>query len=88
VQKSLTLAIRLNPQRIIGTIQGQRTLTIKTSGQPTTMQFTLYLVPRDNEMRTVISLIRIGGSRDRVDLIEVHEANGDRSVMKVYEEVR
>jgi type VI secretion system protein ImpJ len=47
VQKSLTLAIRLNPQRIIGTIQGQRILTIKTSGQPTTMQFTLYLVPRE-----------------------------------------
>jgi type VI secretion system protein ImpJ len=47
VQKSLTLAIRLNPQRIAGTIQGQRTLTVKTSGQPTTMQFTLYLVPRD-----------------------------------------
>jgi type VI secretion system protein ImpJ len=47
VQKSLTLAIRLNPQRILGTIQGQRALTIKTSGQPTTMQFTLYLAPRE-----------------------------------------
>ena len=47
VQKSLTLAIRLNPQRIAGTIQGQRVLTIKTGAQPATMQFTLYLVPRE-----------------------------------------
>jgi hypothetical protein len=51
-------------------------------------QWRLFLVPRDREMRTVISLIRIGGSRDRVDLIEVNEANGDRSVMKVYKEDR
>jgi hypothetical protein len=51
-------------------------------------QWRLYLVPRDKEMRTVISLIRIGGSRDRLDRIEVHEASGDRSVMKVYEERR
>ncbi len=48
VQQSLTLAIRLNPQRIVGNIQGQRTLTIKTGGQTTTMQFTLYLVPRES----------------------------------------
>ncbi len=51
-------------------------------------QWRLYLVPRDKEVRTVISLVRIGGSRDRVDRIEVNEANGDRSVMKVYEEHR
>lgn len=48
VQKSLTLAIRLNQQRIAGNIQGQQTLTIKTGGQTTTMQFVLYLVPRES----------------------------------------
>jgi type VI secretion system protein ImpJ len=48
VQKSLTLAIRLNQQRIVGNIQGQRTLTIKTGSQTTTMQFVLYLVPRES----------------------------------------
>ncbi|MCI0377801.1 MAG: type VI secretion system baseplate subunit TssK [Gemmataceae bacterium] len=48
VQKSLTLAIRLNQQRIAGTIQGQKILTIKTGSQNTTMQFVLYLVPREN----------------------------------------
>jgi type VI secretion system protein ImpJ len=46
VQRSRTLAIRLNQNRVVGTIQGQRTLAIKTTGQPTTMSFTLFLVPR------------------------------------------
>jgi type VI secretion system protein ImpJ len=47
VQKSLTLAIRLNENRIAGNIQGQRILTIKTGGGNTTLQFTLYVVPQD-----------------------------------------
>jgi type VI secretion system protein ImpJ len=47
VQKSLTLAIRLNEGRIAGSIQGQRILTIKTGGQNTTLQFTLYVVPQE-----------------------------------------
>jgi type VI secretion system protein ImpJ len=44
VQRSLTLAIRLNEHLIAGNIQGQRTLTIKTGGQTTPMQFTLFVV--------------------------------------------
>jgi type VI secretion system protein ImpJ len=44
VQRSLTLAIRLNESLIAGNIQGQRILTIKTGGQTTTLQFTLYVV--------------------------------------------
>jgi type VI secretion system protein ImpJ len=44
VQKSLTLAIRLNETRIAGNIQGQRTLTIRTAGQTTTLDFTLFVV--------------------------------------------
>jgi type VI secretion system protein ImpJ len=47
VQKSLTLAIRLNENRVAGNIQGQRVLTIRQpGGQSTTLQFTLYLVPK------------------------------------------
>lgn len=46
VQKSLSLAIRLNENRIAGNIQGQRMLTIHSGGgQTTTLQFTLYVVP-------------------------------------------
>ncbi len=45
VRQSLTLAIRLNELKIAGNIQGQRTLTItKSDGQPTTMEFTLFVV--------------------------------------------
>jgi len=50
----------------------ERFYRVELEGAPA--QWRLYLVPRGQEMRAVISLIRIGGSRDRVDLIEVHEA--------------
>jgi type VI secretion system protein ImpJ len=49
VQKSLTLAIRLNENLIVGDIQGQQVLKIKTGGQATTLQFTLYVVPQENK---------------------------------------
>jgi hypothetical protein len=39
-------------------------------------------------MRAVISLINIGGSRDRVERIEVQETRGDRSVTTIVEESR
>jgi type VI secretion system protein ImpJ len=45
VQRSLTLAIRLNENLIAGNIQGQRVLNIRTATLSTTMQFTLYVVP-------------------------------------------
>jgi type VI secretion system protein ImpJ len=44
VRSSLTLAIRLNENRIAGNIQGQRTLTIRLAGQTTPLLFTLYVV--------------------------------------------
>ena len=46
VQKSLTLALRLNEKRIAGNIQGQRILAIKVGTQTTNLQFTLYVVPQ------------------------------------------
>ena len=49
VQRSLTLATRLNEHLIAGNIQGQRVLTIKTGGTSTTMQFTLYVVPQEKK---------------------------------------
>jgi type VI secretion system protein ImpJ len=47
VQRSLTLAIRLNENLIAGNIQGQRVLTIRSGGQTTTLQFTLYVVAHE-----------------------------------------
>jgi type VI secretion system protein ImpJ len=49
VEKSKTLAIRLNQNRIVGDIQGKRTLTIQSGRQTTEMQFTLYLVAEEQE---------------------------------------
>lgn len=43
VRKSLMLAIRLNEQRILGSIQDEQTLTIRHAGQTATLRFTLYL---------------------------------------------
>lgn len=47
VQRSLTLAIRLNESLIAGNIEGQRTLSIRTGDQTTTLKFTLYIVSSD-----------------------------------------
>lgn len=48
VTRSLTLAIRLNENLIAGDIQGQRILTIRTpTGESATMQFILYVVPKE-----------------------------------------
>jgi type VI secretion system protein ImpJ len=45
VERSLTLAIRMNETRILGNIHGQKTLTIQTApGQTASLQFTLYVV--------------------------------------------
>jgi type VI secretion system protein ImpJ len=45
VQDDLALAIRLNVRRIVGSIQGQKALTIDHGGQTTTLRFALYLLP-------------------------------------------
>jgi len=43
VKRSLRLGIRVNENRIVGNIQGQKILTIRTGGQTATMQFILYV---------------------------------------------
>jgi type VI secretion system protein ImpJ len=45
VQKSLTVAVRMNEKLIDGDIQGQRVLRIRSGIQIGTMQLTLYVVP-------------------------------------------
>ncbi|MCE9562682.1 MAG: type VI secretion system baseplate subunit TssK [Planctomycetes bacterium] len=46
VQKSLSLAVRLNENLIAGSIHGQRDLTVQVAGKTPTLRFTLYVVPR------------------------------------------
>ena len=43
VQRTLTLAIRLNEHAIAGSIQGEEVLTIRHAGQTVPMRFTLYV---------------------------------------------
>jgi type VI secretion system protein ImpJ len=45
VQKSLTVAVRMNERLIDGDIQGQQVLRIRSGSHFTTMQFTLFVVP-------------------------------------------
>jgi type VI secretion system protein ImpJ len=49
VRNSLMLAIRLNEQRILGSIQDEQTLTIRHGGQTATLRFTLYLARSPNQ---------------------------------------
>ena len=44
VSKELSLAIRVNETLIVGNIQDERVLTIRTGGKTTTLQFTLFVV--------------------------------------------
>ncbi len=46
VQKMKTVAVRLQEKDILGSIDGQRELTIKTGAQSTTFAFTLYVIPQ------------------------------------------
>jgi type VI secretion system protein ImpJ len=50
VQRTLSLAIRLNETRIAGPVEGQRILTVKTApGQTASMEFTLFVVKADRK---------------------------------------
>jgi hypothetical protein len=62
----------------------ERFYRVELEGGPA--KWRLYLVPRDRKMNEVISLVRIDGSQARIDIIEVQEAGGDRSVMKIVED--
>ena len=45
LKKTLTLALRLNENLIVGSIQNQRRLTIQADGRNVTMQFSLFVLP-------------------------------------------
>ncbi len=63
----------------------ERFYRVELEGGPA--KWRLYLAPRDRKMNEVISLIRIDGRQARIDTIEVQETHGDRSVMKMVEDV-
>lgn len=62
----------------------ERFYAIGLEGAP--LDWQLALVPRVQAMRAVVKLIRIGGDEAGLRWIEVTEAQGDRSVMQVFED--
>lgn len=47
----------------------------------------LFLDPRERKMKDLISMVRIDGHQAHIDRIEVQESGGDRSVMRIREDV-
>lgn len=56
------------------TLEGQR------------QQWLLKLLPRDAKMKSMVTAIEISGSNEQIDTIEIREAGGDYSVMKIRKE--
>ncbi|WP_454712405.1 LolA-related protein [Cupriavidus nantongensis] len=46
-------------------------------------RWTLTLTPADSRMAAAVSQVRIAGRQDALDQIEIRQADGDRSVMKI-----
>ncbi|WP_427306271.1 LolA-related protein [Cupriavidus sp. H39] len=46
-------------------------------------RWTLTLTPADSRMAAAVSQVRIEGSQDALDQVEIRQADGDRSVMKI-----
>ena len=61
----------------------QRFYTIDLEGEVRNWQMTLR--PREVKMAALIAEVRIGGAGGRVGSVEIREANGDRSVMRIRE---
>lgn len=51
-------------------------------------RWTLTLTPADSRMASTVRRIRITGANDRLDTIEIEQADGDRSVMAIRQEAR
>ncbi|RDK07109.1 LolA-related protein [Cupriavidus lacunae] len=46
-------------------------------------RWTLTLTPADSRMAAAVSQVRIDGRQDALDQVEIRQADGDRSVMKI-----
>lgn len=71
---------------IRGTLAGDRQAlerNYQLSLEGTAERWTLQLLPRDDKMLAVVQRIRITGARDQVRGIEITQADGDSSVMRI-----
>ncbi|WP_455287917.1 LolA-related protein [Cupriavidus necator] len=73
-------------ESIRGTLAGNRgTLEryYKLGLEGRASRWTLTLTPADSRMAAVISQVRIDGSQDALNRVEIRQADGDRSVMQI-----
>ncbi|UIF90954.1 LolA-related protein [Cupriavidus sp. UYPR2.512] len=73
-------------ESIRGTLAGNRqTLEryYKLGLEGRASRWTLTLTPADSRMAAVVSQVRIDGSQDALDRVEIRQADGDRSVLKI-----
>ena len=74
-------------ESIRGTLAGNRhTLEryYKLGLEGRASRWTLTLTPADSRMAAVVSQVRIDGSQDALDRVEIRQADGDRSVMTIH----
>lgn len=69
-----------------GTLAGNRDVLeryyrLRLAGRAS--RWTLTLTPADSRMAAVVSEVRIDGSHDALDTVEIRQPDGDRSVMKI-----
>ncbi|MFN3398597.1 MAG: LolA-related protein [Sulfurimicrobium sp.] len=96
-QKKHTLALRDYPvvwgfiESMRATLNGdartlQRFYKVRLDGDE--RQWVLVLLPADSDMARFIRVIRIGGSKARLETVEIEETSGDRNFMTLREETK
>jgi len=73
-------------ESIRGTLAGNRNALeryyrLKIEGRAS--RWTLTLTPADSRMAAMVSEVRIDGTQDALDVVEIRQPDGDRSVMKI-----
>ncbi|WER50131.1 outer membrane lipoprotein carrier protein LolA [Cupriavidus sp. WKF15] len=73
-------------ESIRGTLAGNRSALeryYKLGLEGRASRWTLTLTPADSRMAAMVSQVRIDGANDALDSVEIRQADGDRSVMKI-----
>lgn len=73
-------------ESIRGTLAGNRSSLeryYKLGVEGRANRWTLTLTPADSRMAAIITQVRIEGAHDALDSVEIRQADGDRSVMKI-----
>ncbi|KWR77175.1 LolA-related protein [Cupriavidus sp. IDO] len=90
--KTFTMPLQNYPEiaafieSIRGTLAGNRTALeryYRLGVEGRAGRWTLTLTPANSRMAAIVSQVRIDGANDALDSVEIRQADGDRSVMKI-----